>query len=265
MLCRIRRKLCQIAGWVLLVGFILAPGMWSAASSVRGSKGIPILVYHRFDKNKAAVTTITVATFKSQLDWLTDHHYRVVPLRSVVNILSNREPVGKIPVIAITVDDGHSSIYTEMFPVILQYRIPVTLFIYPSAISCTSYALTWKELEEMKASGLVDVQSHTYWHPDFRKEKARLSQSEYKDFVEFQLLHSREVLTHKLEGEVDLLAWPFGISDSYLEAEAFHFGYRAAFTYTGGIASVGGNLFAIPRIPISEQDRGARFASRIEK
>ncbi|MHB1020966.1 MAG: polysaccharide deacetylase family protein [Acidobacteriaceae bacterium] len=250
---------------MILAGFVLVASMPSAASAAPDAKGIPILVYHRFDKTKAGATTITVATFKSQLDWLTAHHYRVIPLRSVVENLQGRESVGDSAVVAITADDGHRSIYTEMFPIILQYKIPVTLFIYPSAISHASYALTWKELEEMKQSGWVDVQSHTYWHPNFRKAKARLSQSEYKDFVAFQLLRSREVIANRLGGKVDLLAWPFGISDPYLEAEALHSGYGAAFNYSGGLAQVGCNLFAIPRIPISEQDHGARFASLLER
>jgi peptidoglycan/xylan/chitin deacetylase (PgdA/CDA1 family) len=44
--------------------------------------------------------------------------------------------------VAITVDDGHLSVYTELYPLILKHRPPVTLFIYPSAISNASYALT---------------------------------------------------------------------------------------------------------------------------
>jgi hypothetical protein len=54
-------------------------------------------------------------------------------------------------------------------------HIPVSLFIYPSAISNASYELTWKQLKEMHASGLVDIESHTYWHPDLSMEKSHLT------------------------------------------------------------------------------------------
>jgi Polysaccharide deacetylase len=50
----------------------------------------------------------------------------------------------------------------------------VTLFVYPSAVSNAAYALTWEQLRELQATGLVDIQSHTYWHPNFREEKRRL-------------------------------------------------------------------------------------------
>jgi hypothetical protein len=71
--------------------------------------------------------------------------------------------------VAITVDDGHRSVYTDLYPRIVRLRQPVTLFIYPSAISNAPYALTWAKLSEMARSGLVDEQSHTYWHPNFHQ------------------------------------------------------------------------------------------------
>ena len=38
-----------------------------------------------------------------------------------------------------------------------QYRVPVTLFTYPSAISNARYAMTWAQLRELKATGLFDI------------------------------------------------------------------------------------------------------------
>ena len=39
----------------------------------------------------------------------------------------------------------------------------------------------------------------------------------------------------------------------------------AAFAYSGGAAHPGVNLFAIPRIPVSDQDSGARFAALLRE
>lgn len=61
-----------------------------------------------------------------------------------------------------------------MFPVLRRCGLPMMLFIYPSAISNASYAMTWDQLREMARSGLVDVQSYSYWHPDFKRERERL-------------------------------------------------------------------------------------------
>jgi peptidoglycan/xylan/chitin deacetylase (PgdA/CDA1 family) len=49
----------------------------------------------------------------------------------------------------ITVDDGHLSVVREMLPLVREFNVPVTLFIYPSAISNASYALTWEDLRSI--------------------------------------------------------------------------------------------------------------------
>jgi len=225
------------------------------------SQAIPILAYHRFDPAAPGPTAVRTSTFESQLEWLDDHHYKVLSLHSAIEKLhgqGDQSPVAAT--VAITVDDGHRSVYTEMFPLLLKHRVPVTLFIYPSAISNASYALTWDQIREMQTSGLVDVQSHTFWHPHFHKERKRLSDAQYEAFVAVQLKRSKEVLQNRLHIPVDMLAWPYGIHDPYLEEAALRAGYQAAFAYQGGSAHVGCELFAIPRIPVSDQDTGARFS-----
>jgi peptidoglycan/xylan/chitin deacetylase (PgdA/CDA1 family) len=225
---------------------------------------VPILVYHRFGPVVADTMTVTTTVFAEQLAWLRGHDYRIVPLRTLVDCLS--DPTAELPprAVAVTADDGHRSVYTEMFPLIERYRFPVTLFIYPSAISNASYALTWEQLAEMVRTGLVDVQSHTYWHPNFHQERARLSPDEYRAQVMWQLTRSKEAIGARLGTTVDMLAWPFGIHDPELERFAAEAGYRAAFTLERGRAAHGANLLALPRYLMTDGDRGARFAEMIE-
>lgn len=252
-----------IRSFIAVIFLLLVMPLCAVPANVAGTntKGIPVLAYHRFDPSHAGLTTVRTSVFKAQLDWLESHHDRVVTLRSVVDALRGVGPAVKTPAVVITVDDGNRSVYTEMFPIIQKYRVPVTLFIHPSAISNASYALTWEQLREMQASGLVDVQSHTYWHPNFHQEKAHRTPTDYRHFVDFQLAHSKKTLESKLGGKVDLLAWPYGIFDPQLEEAAARAGYVAAFAYAGGAAHPGVNLFAIPRIPVSDWDNGARFAA----
>jgi len=242
------------AGAVLAMG-----GLASPSAAADRPRGIPVLVYHRFDPAVAGSTTVTVAAFEAQLTWLAEHDYQVVPLHSAVAELNGAEPRSKAPVAVITADDGHKSVYTVLFPIIRRAHIPVTLFIYPSAISNAPYALTWAELQEMQASGLVDVESHTYWHPNFKVERRRRTTADYAAFVDNQLSRSKAVLEKKLGRSVDLLAWPYGIVDADLEAAAKRAGYGAAFAYAGGPAAAGDDQLALPRIPVSDADRGERF------
>jgi peptidoglycan/xylan/chitin deacetylase (PgdA/CDA1 family) len=219
-----------------------------------------ILVYHRFGPVVADSMTVTTAVFASQLKYLHDSGYNIVPLREVVNFAAGH---GELPprAVAITADDGHRTVFSDMAPLVERYRIPVTLFIYPSAISNASYAMTWEQLAELKATGLFSVESHTYWHPNFRIEKRRLSTEDYWKLVDSQLNKSREVLERRLGGRVTMLSWPFGIYDDELIAAATKSGYVAAFSIERRKVSRGDNVMALPRFIVTDGDVGQRFQS----
>jgi peptidoglycan/xylan/chitin deacetylase (PgdA/CDA1 family) len=225
-----------------------------------------ILVYHRLGPVLADEMTVTTPVFQEQLALIESHGWTVVPLRTLLAAQGEATAAAALPQksTAITIDDGHHSVYTELFPLLKKHRIPVTLFIYPSAISNASYAMTWAELAEMKASGLVDLQSHTFWHPNFNIERRRLSPEAYARFTHDQFIKSKAILEQKLGGRVDLLAWPFGIHDSELEQWARQDGYTAAFTIDRRPVTRGDNPMALPRYIVVDADRGARFEALLE-
>jgi peptidoglycan/xylan/chitin deacetylase (PgdA/CDA1 family) len=192
--------------------------------------GAAILAYHRFGQTVADSMTVRVQTFEAQLRYLRSHGYQIVPLHQLVEA---RKPGAKpLPAkaVAITVDDGHRSVYEVLWPILRRDPFPVTLFIYPSAISHADYAMTWAQLHELQDSGWFDIQSHTYWHPNFKTERRRLSATDYQAFVRKQLNLSRQRLTERFGPHIDLLAWPFGIYDDDLKHEAASAGYVAAFS-----------------------------------
>jgi peptidoglycan/xylan/chitin deacetylase (PgdA/CDA1 family) len=247
----------------LFVAFLILTGVRASAGGGIGDGSVPILVYHRFGVVATELTTIRTETFAQELEWLRANGITVLPLHQVIDRLR----AGKLPVqspsVVLTADDGHESVYTEMFPLILRYRVPVTLFIYPSAISNSKTALTWEQLSEMVASGLVDVQSHTFWHPNFNVEKSRLAPAAYEQFVRNQLVLSKSRIETNLESRVDLLSWPFGIHDPQLEKMAAEAGYVAGFSIERESVRRGGDLFALPRFEITDADRGARFEALV--
>ncbi|WP_264713373.1 polysaccharide deacetylase family protein [Limobrevibacterium gyesilva] len=226
---------------------------------------IPVLAYHRFDPQAArSATVVTTPVLEAQLAWLAARHYRVVPLPAVVAALRGDGPVIDGPAVAITVDDGFRSVYTEMFPLIRRDRIAVTLFINPPAISSGHAYLTWAQIDEMRQSGLVAVQPHTLSHPDFRVERARRAPADFQAFVARELAGSRAQLEARFGTRADILAWPYGIHDAELESAAAHAGYVAAFALGSRAAAPGSDPFALPRYQIYDSDRGARFAAIAE-
>lgn len=245
-----------LVGWLLLWSGLMA---WAAPSPVlleqsapdatvlSKSKSIPILAYHRFGPSRADSMTVRNEILVGQIKRLRERGYTVIPLHLAVEALSGRAVRLPVKPVVITVDDGHASVYTDLRPLVLREKIPVTLFIYPSAISNAHYAMTWAQLAELKETGLFDIQSHTYWHPNFKIEKRRLAPQAYTDFVRNQLEKSRQTLKKRLDVEAIYLAWPFGIYDDELMAAAKAAGYKAAFSIDGRHARSTDAFFALPR------------------
>ncbi|MFZ5959315.1 polysaccharide deacetylase family protein [Pseudomonas knackmussii] len=232
---------------------------------VAQARQLPILVYHRFAPQAVDSMTVRTEAFEAQLGLIEAGGYRVIPLRQVVDYLAGRSPAPPPRSLVITVDDGHESVFRVMYPIIQRRRIPVTLFIYPSAISNASYAMTWAQLAELRDSQLFDIQSHTYWHPNFMRERRRLDPAAYAHLVDDQLTRSRAVLEKRLGRPVDLLAWPFGLWDAELEQHAAAAGYVAAFTLDHRPVRQGDDLMALPRYLITDAVNAKAFAAILHR
>jgi peptidoglycan/xylan/chitin deacetylase (PgdA/CDA1 family) len=221
---------------------------------------VPILTYHNFDPAGPGSMTIGTKEFEAQLKWLKDNGYTVIPLKDLVSYLQGTGAAIPAKSVVITADDGKKSVYKYMLPLVRKYKIPVTLFVYPSSISNASYAMTWAELKELQDTGLFDIQGHTYWHPNFKQEKKRLSVEEYHKLVDTQLAKSKKVLDEKLNTKVTLLAWPYGIYDAYLEQQARKAGYVMAFSIDARNANKSENMMSQPRYLITAPQSMQAFA-----
>ncbi|MDD2335707.1 MAG: polysaccharide deacetylase family protein [Geobacteraceae bacterium] len=232
----------------------------SNATQTSQSFQVPILLYHRFDTAVTDSMTVTTAVLESHLAYLRANGFRVIPLHRLVDWYLGKAPAPAPKSVVLVADDGHRSIYTWMLPIIRKYNVPVTLFIYPSAISNANYALTWDQLRALKKTGLFDIQSHSYWHPNFIKERKKLSQEEYQKFVDIQLKKSKGKLEQELGGQVDMIAWPFGgLPDLDLLEQARKAGYVAAFTIAHRAAVPQDSPMLLPRFLLHNSDKGKVF------
>jgi len=230
-----------------------------AVAASHAETGVPILLYHRFGPVVADSMTVTTAVFESHLKALRDNGVEIVPLgRALEMTFGAGVPPGR-RCVALVADDAHVSVFTTALPLLRKYNAPMTLFVYPSAVSNASYAMTWDQLRELKATGLFDFQSHTYWHPNFKKEREKLPPAEFEKLVHMQLTKSREKLEKELGQKVDLLAWPFGIYDPGLMDKAAAAGYAAAFTIERHPVTRRDHPMALPRYLLADTDRGKIF------
>jgi hypothetical protein len=240
------RSLLFACGIALATG-----GLVAATSRPPGDRAPCVLAYHRFGAVVSDAMIVKTESFRAQLRFLQDRSVgdpRSDPARRAGR--SNRAP-------AVRRGGHHGRRWASQrvggdVAGNTGARVPVTLFIYPSAISNASYAMTWEQLEELRKTGLVDIQAHTYWHPRFDREKGRLAPAAYEAFVASQLTRSRAVLERRLGKEVSAMAWPFGLYDGELLERARRYGYRAAFTLDCRAVSRTDDSMALPRCLVTD-------------
>ncbi|WP_323122323.1 polysaccharide deacetylase family protein [Burkholderia alba] len=212
------------------------------------SPDIAILVYHRFSATAAAdPMAVSLATLEAQLQHLRDSGYQFVPLRDIV--AWRHDAAAPLPpkAVALTVDEGHRSIYDLLRPIASREQLPVTLFVYPSAVSHAVDTLTWDQLDRLHEAGRFDVQSHTWWHPDFNVANRQHAADTFRSAALDLFAAARLRIERQLGNTVDLLAWPFGSHDDALVSLAGEAGYTAGFTLDARKVRRDAHALTLPR------------------
>jgi peptidoglycan/xylan/chitin deacetylase (PgdA/CDA1 family) len=244
---------------VIAGGSALLAAHKAAAKDDPQAFSVPVLCYHQFGEHVGSTLMVSTATLEGQLRLLVDGGFTVIPVRQLVERRLGRASSLPERPVALTIDDGYKSIYSDFFPLALKYRIPTTIFVYPSAISTLHFALTWEQIAEMQASGLIDVQSHSHTHPNMSLEEHSLSGPTFDQFIRRELDLSRQAIEARTGRKCDMLAWPYGIYDAALEQDAQKVGYIAAFGLGRRPATPADDIMALPRFVITESNRGSAF------
>lgn len=243
----------------MIIAAVLAVSPLFAAAPPADIPGATILCYHIVEWPPDPMMEISREAFRQQLRYLTVTGYTIVPLRDIYEYATGkRASLPKNP-IAITVDDGWRSTYTEVFPEMKRHHLPFTIFIYPKIIGQTPYALTWKQIREMCDEG-VDIESHSYTHPFLtRRRHITLDQKQYAEWLERELVESKRVLERETGHTISFLAYPYGDYDHILAAAVSKAGYLGALTCDYGRVTPGNNPFRMKRMAIDKRMDFAAF------
>lgn len=196
---------------------------------------VPILAYHRFGSGGGKMV-MSPARFAEQLGWLARNDYRVIRLSQLVAYLEGRQVLPKRSVV-ITLDDGYESVYRHALPLLRLYGFPATLFVYTDFIGAGD-ALSWAQLQELAASGLVDIQAHSKSHRNLIERSPDDSDSQYRQGVEAEIRAPRDILERRLPVQVRFYAYPYGDSNELVLDVLGRQHYELALT-----VNPGGNAF----------------------
>ncbi len=119
------------------------------------------LMYHDLTENEAWTSAWTTMPdkFRTDMTALLDAGY--VPL-SLEDYVAGNVRAGQ-DYFVLTFDDGYTSNLTMALPILAELGIPATVFVITGNTTLNGH-MTWDELREITASGIVSVYSHTETH-----------------------------------------------------------------------------------------------------
>ncbi|HEX7151933.1 MAG TPA: polysaccharide deacetylase family protein [Thermoanaerobaculia bacterium] len=245
-----------LAAIVLLLTF---PTNAARKVSVSEQAGATVLCYHIVEGPRDPRMEISRDTFRQQMRYLEMTGYNVIPLRHLQEfVVGKRASLPKNSVV-ITIDDGWRSTYTEVFPELKRRKWPFTVFVYPNIIGKTANAMTWDQIREMAKAG-VDIQSHTFSHAFLSRGRNRSkSEAAYTEWLQRELVKSKEVLEKETGKKVQFLAYPYGDYDQNVAEHAGKAGYSAALTCNFGKVTKGSDPLLMRRVVIDKKMDFATF------
>ncbi len=210
---------------------------------------IPILCYHQ---NFAAAENqnelnVPPAMFEEQLRTLRAADYTSVSLDDLYYYMAGegRSGLPERPIV-LTFDDGFKTNATLLATLLEKYDFTAVLFIDPSGLNASSNgALTGDEVKALLATGRFEIGSAGLGQPVLPRENDRE--------IRRQLEQSRLQLQQELGVRVYDLAYPGGLYDRRVFNAAAEAGYRMALTINTGTARPGMELFALPRILVTNR------------
>ncbi len=266
----------------LLIALVaLAPAAWAQPlppPDPQDGKTFRALVFHdvRYqvlksfdaDPDDSAVDASVLTGF---FDWMRRNDYHPVSLQQVIDARENRAPLPARAVL-LTFDDGYTSFYTRIYPLLKAYGYPAVMALVTSwmevpsgqrvdyGTSHTSRAdfITWAQAREMSQSGLVELVSHSHdlhhgitanpqgnlqpaaithaWNPAARRYE---TDSEYSQRVQADLSKSKALIEARTGQPVRAIAWPYGARNALACAAAQRAGLAYGFTLADGPATPG--------------------------
>ena len=200
-----------------------------------GVRTVTILCYHRFNDVRSKLST-SARDFTEQMEYLAANGYNVVALRDLPAILRGESPMPP-KAVAITIDDGYRSTYEVAFPILVRYGFPATLFLY-SDMAGLPAGMTWTQMKELTASGLIDVQPHSKSHANLALRRADESDVAYLERLRQEIEVPSAEIERRLGQSVYGFAYPYGDASETVTDLIKRRSISVAFT-----VSPGGNAF----------------------
>lgn len=219
---------------------------------------VPVLTYHHLAEGVTDDSMVTTPErFEEQIAAITEAGYTAVSLEELYSYVAYGAVLPEKPIV-ITFDDGYYSDYEYAYPILKKYQQKATIFAIGVSFGKDTYKDTGvsisphfgaAEAQEMVASGLISVQSHTYdMHQvtQYDGEDARQgvlrqngeSEADYIAALRNDLAQGRALLEGVTGQPCDALAYPYGLTTELTNTVVTDEGFHITFCVEHGVNTI---------------------------
>lgn len=230
-------------------------GNFSICQTVDIQTDIPILMYHEIGQPEGPWENLYVSEddFKKQMEYLKNNNYVSITMEDLEKNRQGKRILPNKPII-ITFDDGYSSMYDFVFPILKENNIKGVFYLYPYKFG------TWNSLKEeqvkIMADNNMEIGSHSMSHADMTTINSHQ--------LKFELEESKKVLETITGKKIETFCYPAGRYSTSVIEELINHGYKSAVTTKYGFYSSVESLYEIKRIRINYSDSLDSFARKIK-
>jgi peptidoglycan/xylan/chitin deacetylase (PgdA/CDA1 family) len=205
---------------------------------------VPILMYHYVEVPTDSKDTIRrgldilPSTFEVQITTLLAHGYTPIFMSDLARYFDGKTVLPEKPII-LTFDDGYRDFYTDAYPILRKHNVKATSYVISGFLGGRNY-MTTSQVQEIAASGLVEIAAHTVHHPNMKGLSVQaLTDEVSRSRMELEKLTGKSIID---------FAYPYGAYDE----KAIHAVSVAGF-HTAVITKPGDYLrkddrFVLPRL-----------------
>jgi peptidoglycan/xylan/chitin deacetylase (PgdA/CDA1 family) len=220
---------------------------------------VPILMYHYVshppqDADEYRLDlSVAPELFRDHMEFLFYQGYTPISLYQLHDALMTGTTLPPKPVV-LTFDDGYIDHYTNVFPVLREYRYAATFFIITGMPDQSNAGyMSWSQISELAQAGM-SIESHTRDHPS-------LNGRDY-DFLVYQLLGAQQSIEHYTGRQPHMFCYPAGRYDDLTLTVLQTMPVWRALTTQNGAFHTTDNVLEMPRLRVSS-DTGVLGLARL--
>lgn len=220
---------------------------------VRSDNFFDKLLYYSSNSKELKSYSISKSKFENQIKWLKAHDAHFLTEKELIKYKER----GNFPKksVWINFDDMDASIYKNAYPILKKHNVPATGFVITNRVGTKNFhnlnLITLDQLNEMKASGFWEFNSHTHDLHSLKKNKSLMvSASNIK--LENDIKNSNSYLKKHFSNQNDSIAYPYGqISDENITSLK-NAGIKYGYTLEDKAITPNDNNYYIPRILMND-------------